>query len=221
MTTDRTPEQLLKLFPATLPRTTREEREMIAYGQGVPLGFTRHTSGVTLSEYVYLSTPSTPAQRDAHRKRATIELPLAVVSVYLGTRKSTNPLEGSDWIGHRYAVTVLSVETGESMQTSYSEGTAHAPGFADAADIVAGLLMDAGSVLPYCELHEGTTHRPEPARYVPTLGAATDWADSLGYDTDSRTARQAFRGCLKTADRLVSVLGEATLTRALEIAGTL
>jgi hypothetical protein len=45
-----------------------------------------------------------------------------------------------------------------------------------------------------------------------------DWADCLGYDTDSRKAEAIYRACLDTALQLRAIFGEPELSRLQEIA---
>jgi hypothetical protein len=45
-----------------------------------------------------------------------------------------------------------------------------------------------------------------------------DWAESLGYDTDSRKAEAIYRACLDTALQLRAIFGEPELSRLQEIA---
>lgn len=149
--------------------------------------------------------------------RRGLTLDVVVVSVYTGTHIRHG--WGSDHPTRNYAVTVLHPDSGETIATTYSEGTAHRAGFPDAADIVASLLNDASSVLPYLELRPGR-RADDPQTYRAAYdGSWRDWADDMGAEhTDE--LRQAFRACAKTATRLRLMLGD-TFDRAIEIAGEL
>lgn len=219
----------LAAFTDVLPRYSREMREEITaataqrgdtYTDVIEPGTVRRTRGIRLSPYS--AGPNAPHQG--------IMLDLVVVTVYTGTRTGDNVAPDGEsyntpgneaWNAHRYAVTVAHPESGETIQSAYAEGTAHRPGFPDAADVLAGLLTDASSVLPYLVWEDAREPGVKRSQYRAAYdGAWREWAGDLGYPEDSHTARQAFRACAKTATRLRAMLGD-TFERAVEIAGAM
>lgn len=150
----------------------------------------------------------------------SVTLPVMVVSLYIGKFDSAPGWPDTARAGvHRYAVTVASLANGHSLFTPYTEGAAHVAGRATTSDIMASLLTDAQSVMPYLKPTEvgiGST------RLVPDYyNAARDWASDNGYHHGDREARQIWRACVKTANRLRDMLGDDVFAQAREIAGEL
>lgn len=74
----------------------------------------------------------------------------------------------------------------KSHALEYSMGSAH-KGNPVIADVLNCLHLDAS-----CAINSGSFE---------------DWADDLGYDSDSRKAEKVYRSCLATADALLELFG--------------
>jgi hypothetical protein len=96
---------------------------------------------------------------------------------------------------NRDAALVAETETGRSHVSPFiAQQTALLP---DTADVLACLAME-------CDALDHSTFE--------------DWAESYGYDSDSRKAEATYRACLATALALRSALGDAALAELREAA---
>lgn len=78
---------------------------------------------------------------------------------------------------------------GRSMRVTFNTGIGWAGKPPSASDVLYSLARDADD---FC---------------APTPPSFADWADSYGYDTDSRKAEKTFRACKRQSERLKSFLG--------------
>lgn len=145
---------------------------------------------------------------------------LSLVCEFIPWSKSRNAGEKNPSLN--WHVTLMS--GGHSIvSTNYSAGCGHAPSYKQGDRSKDG----ADAVLRECQTGRGPKGRPiEPkiADVVSSLmgdadvlnyGGFEDWANSLGYDTDSRKAEAIYRACIETALKLKAGLSEDTF-RALQ-----
>lgn len=105
--------------------------------------------------------------------------------------------QNTRWTLEYAAVIALECETGRKARpVGYKPYaltlTGHDQVQPEAADVVYSLIMDS-DVIEYATFE--------------------DWADSIGFDTDSRKAEQTYRACLEIGLRLRSALGDLILTK--------
>lgn len=85
-----------------------------------------------------------------------------------------------DWDAYAFSVT-LHLD-GRTLTASWSQGTAHPADSVDSADVVRGIVSDALSVRDARDFE--------------------DWAETFGYDTDSRRAESLYRQCAALLDEV-------------------
>lgn len=77
---------------------------------------------------------------------------------------------------------------GNSMEIPFYKGSGHNGSEPELEEVLNCLFSDAYSVLNASDFE--------------------DWANELGYDTDSRQAEKIYKECLKIAEQLENVFGE-------------
>lgn len=110
-------------------------------------------------------------------------------SLRIPQRTGAHPDASSDWDASASHWRVLVKRGKVEFDVEYSMGSAHT-GEPEGASVFHALLMDTSDI-------EGETFE--------------SWADSLGYDTDSRKAEQAFQGCQKEMLNLKSMFTSSEL----------
>lgn len=95
--------------------------------------------------------------------------------------EATAPPPDDDWPAGAFHWKVTLRHKGRKLTTEFHQGSAHTceP---TAADVLSCLVSDAVS--------------------VESEGSFEDWADSLGYDTDSRKAERTYKACVRIRDRV-------------------
>jgi len=95
--------------------------------------------------------------------------------------ETAEPPQGDDWPADAFHWKVTLRLKGRRLTTEFHQGSAHTAE-PTAADVLACLVSDAASV----ESEDGFE----------------GWADSLGYDADSRKAERTYKACARIRDRV-------------------
>ncbi len=169
---------------------------------------------------------------NAAREKATAEMAaqgLTVKSVFVPYSISRNAADG--WESLNYRVTLL--KNGREVMTSdYGMGIAHCPAYKNPVTFANGKrdahatnvrvrreIEDGRACDRWGFTHKGAPILPDPCDVVYSLfmdaGTAADegcfenWAQSLGFSTDSRKAEASYRECVDTFLKLRAALGDA------------
>jgi hypothetical protein len=128
-----------------------------------------------------------PEDDDAERDYLLDALGVAITSEPAGPRDGW--AEGAS----HWRVTVTRGSAGATFATPYSMGSAWT-GKPAREDVLASLVMDAASVWDLVE-----------------PGDFEDWADCLGYDSDSRKAEATFNACKVIAKEMADMFSDVSL----------
>jgi hypothetical protein len=165
------------------------------------------------------------------------DLKLSVNATFVPWSQSRNKIANPKLSDYSLNWKVTLLQDGrEILTTDYSAGIAHCPSY---AGHIRYASSDAGQKVIYeCE-HGKRARNLENSGYISGRGVITpdttgviwslvqdtdalnyntyeEFADSLGYDADSRKGEAIYRVCLETALRLRNGLGEANLTKLQE-----
>jgi hypothetical protein len=160
------------------------------------------------------------------------ELGLFVISEFVPYSKSRKYASGTRAIDKSLNWKVTLVYQGKNvLTTDYSAGIGHCPSYK------CGRLTLADAERLEFEVEQGKTARgdhvimggrpilPNTADVIYSLVSDSDalnyrdfeeWAQSFGYNTDSRKAESIYQACLKTGLALRNVLGGANLAKLVE-----
>jgi hypothetical protein len=159
-------------------------------------------------------------------EKAAAELGLTMKAEFVPFSKSRSAGEKTPTLN--WKVTLLK-DGREVLTTDYSAGCAHCPSYKQGDNTVAGrdlikrecetghrALPIVGSVaksmgMPIYPEFADVLHSLASDADVIDCGGFDEWADSLGYDTDSRKAEGIYRTCLEIALKLRNALGESGL----------
>ena len=156
-------------------------------------------------------------------------LGLTVETEFVPWSKSRNYKPGGATLNERtlnWKVT-LKKEGEEILTTDYSAGIAHCPGYKAFGKykLTESQAIEAATELGYVVRNRGHGECKEPINpdtkdviYSLTMDSDViehdgfkDWAENLGYDTDSRKAEAIFKACLGLAKQMKDGLGETML----------
>lgn len=176
---------------------------------------------------------SYPTSADHDERVSACEaLGLTVEAAFVPWSKSRNAGEKNPSLNW----TVRVMRNGRAIvETAYSAGMAHAPAYQAKPPAPSWRSVDGyARLLRECEtgrrainaLYNGIhVILPNPLdvlsslamdSYVLDSGGFEGWADSLGYDTDSRRAEGIYRACLEIGLKLRTGLGDAGLSKLRE-----
>lgn len=169
---------------------------------------------------------------DAARVTAYTEVKkqgLSIASVFVPFSKSRNRDNANESLNWRITLN----KEGEPVHTfDYSAGIGHCHAYPNAGPLTEAHCKE---ITRECETgfggkpgRPGKYSKPDPLDVIWSLvcdsrvidySGFEDWADSYGYDTDSRSAESIYRECLTLAIKLRAVLGDSglyDLTKAFE-----
>ena len=112
-----------------------------------------------------------PQAGDDQRAFILLAMGVQMTSTHIAERTDST---GSQWDKSASHFAITFTRGSRSFSVEFSQGSAHR-GHPDLTDVLQGLLMDTSDVDQ----------------------DFNDWAESLGYDTDSRRAERAFNACKK------------------------
>lgn len=177
---------------------------------------------------------ATPVERiDA----AVRDIGLTMTAVFVPWSQSRN--KGEKYPSLNWLVT-LHIGKSELLTTNYMAGSGHCPAYKASVRAMGGAncIMRQDAIKWECEngktarTMEGYSHITGgnpilldmrdvlhslvPDADVIDAGGFIEWADTFGYDSDSRKAEATYRACLEIALKLRNSLGEANLTKLRE-----
>lgn len=164
---------------------------------------------------------------------AIAALGLTVTSEFVPFSKSRNA--DSDWQSLNWKVTVQR-QGRDVLTTDYSAGSAHCPINANLAKIppedrwgVVKMECECGYAVKYyhgrAHPQKGKKIEPNPVDVLYSLtmdsdvlnyAGFEDWADSFGYDSDSRAAESTYRACLDIALQFRAAIGDSGMDKLAE-----
>jgi hypothetical protein len=179
---------------------------------------------------------------EAIAKRATISMTAEFVP--LSRARRTEGVDGKPWRSINWSVR-LSIFGREILTSDYSQGIAYAPAYklsvphdwkenAIAHELERGTIHTVRDGGFYASARTRDTRKPLPAPALSDVlhslamdASALDdpdftaWAESVGYDPDSRKAEAIYRACIETATKLRAHLGQPLLNEIRTVAGYL
>lgn len=168
--------------------------------------------------------------------QAVADLGLTITSEFIPFSKSRNAKpskrDGKPWRSLNWVVTLR--HNGKPIiTTEYSAGEAHCPAYKSSIKptrmkkFAIDFEIENGyqAKIAYGETYMAIKSKPilpEPLDVIHSLASDSDtlyystyedWADSLGYDPDSRDGERIYRQCLEMALKLRSAIGESGLAQ--------
>ncbi len=176
-----------------------------------------------------------------NRAEQIAELGLTVDSVFVPYSQSRNKSEK-----HKSLNWIVTIKRNgrEVLKTDYSAGITHCPGYnrkvsdrwnrpvktwQDAIcefECESGFQSSTFTTLGGFSANKSEPIKPNPLDVIYSLNMDSDvlnystfedWAETLGYDPDSRSAEKVYRACMEIALKMRAALGESGLSRLNEI----